>query len=124
MHGLFCPSIAHSSLLRRSAKTVCDYPHSVRHYLYGGGNGVHWHFFLEMQKTVHPSMFIYDFCYFGEEDTSSCDFVPRAVKILVLLFDSSKLWLRCSLSPRSRLNVKFSYTLIVLILLDNCPITS
>ena len=32
-----------------------------------------------MPKTIHSSTFIYDFCYCGEENLSSCDSVPSAV---------------------------------------------
>ena len=82
---VICQSIACSPLSRRSIRTVNDYPHPVRHYLYAGGNGIHWHFFFQMPKTTHLSTFIYDFCYCGEGNMCSCDFVPRAVRILVLL---------------------------------------
>ena len=43
--------------------------------------------FFQVPKTVHSSKFIYDFCYCGEENMSSCDLLPRAVKIIVLKFD-------------------------------------
>ena len=50
MHALFCQFITGSPLPQRSARTVCDYPHPVRHYLHGGENSVHWHFFFTCQK--------------------------------------------------------------------------
>ena len=50
MHRLFYQFITSSPLPQRSARTACDYPHPVRHYLHGGGIGVDWHFFFRCQK--------------------------------------------------------------------------
>ena len=79
-------------------------PESVRHYL-DGPQGLfvitHTPFAItftvevtaytgtfKMPKTIHSSMFIYDFCYYREENMSSCDFVPRAVEIIIFIISS------------------------------------
>ena len=35
MHELFCQFITCSPLPQQSARTICDYPHPVRHYFHG-----------------------------------------------------------------------------------------
>ena len=58
MAGLFCQSIARSPLLRRSARTICDYPHPVRYYHHCGDNGVDWYFFLDAKNSIFTHVYL------------------------------------------------------------------
>ena len=69
MHGLFCQSTVLSLLPRRSATTVCDYPHPVRYYLHSGDNGVDCHFFSDAKDSKFKHVF-YEFLCARSSDRS------------------------------------------------------